>query len=140
MHSFVSSIGTRQPIAYTTTVFGDLGLYYIEKPVKSTDAYALADSLGGVIATESCIWKMIQNCDLLVSDTPGHLIVAGYPGDVSLDVGNIRNGRELRVTGHPLGDNYVQDGIFIYGPVPKDIGQLIVRDTYGKYSGECLVD
>jgi hypothetical protein len=142
MSSSLSSMGwaSGRPLAFATADIGKIGLYYIERPVRSTEAYALANSLGGVIAGESCIRMMIGKGDTLISDTP-QLILANNPASGGmLDVGRIRNGDELITTGHPLEGDAVADGMFLYGPIPKGMGVPIYYDPDAYYSSQCNVD
>ena len=104
-----------------------IGLYYIENPIRSTDANELAFTLLGAVARDDGIRNMIKKCDILVSDIPEHLILSH--GSM-LDVGCIRNdighGNGLTTTGHPF--KGIAKGIFIYGPIPNGIGVPICYD------------
>ncbi len=145
MSSSLSSMGwaSGRPAFYPDVEFGDLGLYYVENPVNGAEARELANSLGGIIASEWCINSTLHGgYESINTPTPNSLYynpnptISGY-----LVSGQISNGGRLLPDPVLIGeDNAVRNGVFIYGPVPEGIGKLIASDPDGKSSATCLRD
>nr|QBK86143.1 MAG: hypothetical protein LCMAC101_07380 [Marseillevirus LCMAC101] len=128
-----------RPVSYPDVKFGKIGLYYVERPVRSSDAYPLANSLGAVIVGGDCIKMMIKK-GTLVSDTPTGLLYAYTPATTGmLYFGGLRNGKFI-TTNYAAEGDAVGDGIFVYGPVPENIGIPIHYDPNAYYSDSCNVD
>lgn len=143
MSSSLSSMGwaSGRPMFYPTNDFEDLGLYYVENPVNGAEAYDLANSLGGIIASEACIDSTLRGHSKSSGTTPNDLYYKLDPTTSGYLVsGQISNGKLLPDPVLIGNDNAVRNGIFMYGPVPEGIGKLIVSDPSGRSSATCLLN
>ena len=146
--SSLSSMGwiSGRPTSYAVpeSDFGDLSLYYIEKPVTASEAYGIANSLRGVIASKNCINKILRRGEDMVMNTP---TIDGlfYKPDPA-ESGFLVTGRISRILDAKLvpdevlhgEENAVRNGIIMYGPVPKGIGKVIISDRLGRSSYACV--